>query len=134
MRFRLLTYFLLPTVLLLLLTASIDGCNGGMGETCMFWCSSGENQEATVGQEVVLACEAQMIKFCGQDDVSILQYAWYQMDGTDVEMLNADQKEASFTPQQTGKYIFGCVVTYPVTEAHPEEKTYPCGDIEVTVN
>ena len=133
MYFRSIARSMLLALILPLGITSTLSCGDRLTETCGLWCNSGDDKEASVGQEVLLNCEAHM-RFCGYDDESILRYTWYQMGGTAVEMQNSDRQEASFTPTQTGKHVFSCVVTYPVTESNPEEETYPCASMEVTIN
>ncbi len=134
MPYKSLTIILISALLLFLAATSVYCCGDPLTETCSLWCSSGEDKEASAGQETILTCEAGMIQFCGQNDESILRYTWYQKEGPEVEISNSDSKDASFTPTQTGKYVFYCMVTHPVTKSNPEEKTHPCGDVEVSVD
>ena len=80
--------------------------------------SAGEDQEATVGQTVVLRGS---VRFPPEDkevcvsQKSTLVFEWEQISGPDVELEGADQREASFVPMEPGVFKFRFRAIYPIT-------------------
>jgi len=88
--------------------------------------SAGEDQsDCTVGTMVILRGSVRLPPESEQvclTEKDTLTYTWEKVSGPDMDLLDADQREASFVPTEAGTYKIRFAATYPVSEVNKDEK------------
>jgi hypothetical protein len=54
---------------------------------------------------------------CLEEETHVM-FVWAQMDGPEVELVDATNSDSSFVPPEPGMYKFKCTATYPKTDIH----------------
>jgi hypothetical protein len=98
--------------------------------------SAGEDLEGTIGRMVILRGSVRLPPEDEQvclTEKDTLIFKWEQVSGPDTELLDSDQREASFIPATDGTYKFRFAATYPVTEVNKEEKVSQWDTVTIEV-
>ena len=119
--------FWVLSILLVLFALLCIGCpseNGGV-ECGPPITAAGEDQtDCTVGRMVILRGG---VRLPPEDNPACLTekdtltFNWEKVSGPDMELLDSEQREASFIPTDAGTYKFRFQATYPVTEVNKKE-------------
>lgn len=98
--------------------------------------NAGEDLTGNVGDTIILRGslrlppEDQQVCVSEKDSVT---FSWDQNGGPEVTLEGANQRQASFVPQEAGSYRFRCKATYPVTAVNEQIQVSQWDTVKVEV-